>query len=262
MIFRLAACYAVSFVARTALLTAWFVVCATPLAAQEQNTPGARRPPQTLCILIGGFNSDPTPDQIAGTAARNAGNSGLYRMYRDLSVEGVIPRYYNWNGSAAGELSRPRPPGVTGIAAAVRDHLQVHPFDRVAIVGNSWGGHTAHEVALDLYRHPTPSAIDLIAFLDPSSAARAAGRPRGLATNVNHAVNYFTHNAFVWGRLDAGQRLQNVDLGDPALGYMRGGLPEYNATLNVRAHIAAEWDEKVHSEIIDRILKLSGRSAK
>jgi pimeloyl-ACP methyl ester carboxylesterase len=250
-----------SFAARAALLTVWFLVCTGPLAAVDRQAAGARRPAQTLCILIGGFNSDPTPAQIAGTAARGEGNSGLYRMSRDLSVEGAMTRYFNWNGSAAGELLRPNPPGALGIAAAVRDHLQAHPFDKLAIVGNSWGGHTAHEVALDLHRHPTPTAIDLLVYLDASSAARAKGRPQGLTANVNHAVNYFTRNAFVWGRLDAGRRMHNIDLGDPVLGYMRGGLPEYNATLNVRAHIAAEWDEKIHSEIISRILKLAQRNA-
>ena len=39
-----------------------------------------------LAVLIGGIDSDPTPAQIDGTAARNEGNSGLFRFAGDIET--------------------------------------------------------------------------------------------------------------------------------------------------------------------------------
>src|SRR5262249_5092953 len=48
---------------------------------ENENLPDEpRRERRLLIILIGGIDSDPTPEQIAGTAGRREGNSGLYRF--------------------------------------------------------------------------------------------------------------------------------------------------------------------------------------
>src|SRR5205807_10408665 len=101
-----------------------------------------------------------------------------------------------------------------------------------------------------------PLAVDLAVFLDASSTGRGAARPGTLPVNVNRAVNYFTRNAFVWGKWSAGARLVNIDLGDPANHYMIAGQPAYNAALDMRAHVAAEWDENIHGDIKRRLFDL------
>jgi pimeloyl-ACP methyl ester carboxylesterase len=209
-----------------------------------------------LTVLIGGIESDPTPAQIAGTAARNEGNSGLYRFAGDIANELVVPEYFNWNGTRAGEIKSKDPPGSRGIAGFIRLHLQEFPADRVAIVGNSWGGHTALEVVRQLRESETPLAISLVVFLDASSTGRGPVRPKALPVNVNRAVSYYTRNAFVWGKWDGGTRLDNVDLGDPANRFIVNGEPPYNAPFDVRGHVAAEWDDEIHSDIKRRLLKL------
>jgi hypothetical protein len=60
----------------------------------------------------------------------------------------------------------------------------------------------------------------------------------------------------VWGRWNAGNRLEHIDLGDPALSFMRDGQPPYDARFNFQAHIAAEWDQQVHEDILSRVLTL------
>ena len=65
-----------------------------------------------LAVLIGGIDSDPTPARSRWTAARNEGNSGLYRFAGDIAGrEQVLPEYFNWNGTRAGKIrveKRPR----------------------------------------------------------------------------------------------------------------------------------------------------------
>ena len=80
-------------------------------------------------------------------------------------------------------------------------------------------------------------------------------RPKTLPVNVNRAVSYFTRNVFVWGRWDAGKRLENIDLADPAW-RSRNGDPDYSAPFDVRAHTAAEWDEEIHADIRRRLFEL------
>ena len=50
--------------------------------------------------------------------------------------------------------------------------------DRVAIVGNSWGGHTALEVLQQLGTGEAPLAVHLVVFLDASSTGRGPARPK------------------------------------------------------------------------------------
>lgn len=236
------------------------VPCRVPavrLSAEEK--PPSRDPKRSvhlLAVLIGGIDSDPTPAQIDGTAARSEGNSGLYRLAGDIAGRRVISEYFNWNGTRAGKIKTKDPPRARGIAEFIRDHVQKFPGDRIALVGNSWGGHTALEVVQQLGAGSAPLAVDLVVFLDPSSTARGAGRPKLLPGNVQRAVNYFTRNVFVWGKWDAGERIENIDLGDPAKRYMTGGEPPYNLPFDVRGHVAAEWDERIHGEIAEHLLKL------
>jgi pimeloyl-ACP methyl ester carboxylesterase len=209
-----------------------------------------------LVVLIGGIESDPTPEQIAGTAERNEGNSGLYRLAGDLAGEQVIPEYFNWNGTRAGKIKEKDAPRARGIAGFIDAHLQKFPGDRVAIVGNSWGGHTALEVAQLLRSAERPLALDLVVFLDASSTGRGPAKPKMLPVNVNRAVSYFTRNIFVWGRWDAGPRLENIDLAAPAWRSRTGQGPDTGTAFDVRAHVAAEWDEAIHADIRRRLLEL------
>ncbi|MCY2968021.1 MAG: hypothetical protein NT069_31065 [Planctomycetota bacterium] len=252
---------------RTALLGFTLVlaslgVAAIAKAAEPGTEPNSapvkspRRPPHLYCVLIGGMDSDPSPEQIAGTAPRDVGNSGLYRLRGDLQVDRVTPEYFNWNGTHPGDLNNPQPPRSAGIVERMREHCRLHPRDRVAIVGNSWGGHTAHEVARDLAKSETPLAIDLMVFLDPSSAGRTLVPPKGRPITVNASANYFTRNRFVWGPLKIQESHENIDLGDPGSGYLREEGPKYDAPFDFPAHVAAEWDERIHADIRRRLLKL------
>lgn len=236
------------------LYAAIAVVCGRDVAADDARK--TTHPPRLLTVLIGGIDSDPTPTQIDGTAGRHAGNSGLYRLAGDLGRQRVMTEYFNWNGTRAGKIKEDKPPGAPAIADVIRQHLQQFPGDRVAVVGNSWGGHTALEVARELRRSDAPLAIHLAIFLDASSAGRGPARPKSLPINVNRAVSYFTHNRFVWGSWDAGPRLLNIDLGDPAQHFLIKGGPAYDAPFDVKAHVAAEWDETIHADIGRRLVGL------
>jgi len=211
------------------------------------------REPRLLVILIGGMDSDPTPAQMAGTARRNEGNSGMFQLASDLQREGVVPVYYNWNGSQAGELKRAKAPGTKTIAEFTRGHVREHPNDRVAIVGNSWGGQSAIEVVRMLREGDTPVAIQLLVLLDAASAGRGAKPPDRLPENTNRIVQYRTHNVFVWSELGRDNRLTAIDLGNPDAGFMQEGRPAYHAPFDFRAHVAAEWDEKIHDDIRRRL---------
>jgi hypothetical protein len=222
----------------------------------QQSHSDRRRPVHLLAVLIGGIDSDPTPAQISGTAARNEGNSGLFRFAGDIDVDRVIPEYFNWNGTRAGKIRTKDPPGSRGIAEVIRQHLQSFPGDRVAIIGNSWGGHTALETVRLLGGGETPLAVNLVVFLDASSTGRGPARPKSLPINVNRAVSYYTRSVVVWGKWDAGKRLENIDLADPANRFIVNGQPPYNAPFDVRGHVAAEWDEEIHGAIKRRLLDL------
>jgi len=239
------------------LLVQLVLIPAARVLAEEG--PGSRSvtSPGLFIVLIGGMDSDPTPAQIAGTAPKSQGNSGLYQLRNELVQGGIRAEYFNWNGTRAGRISDPRPPRSAGIAKFIREHVQSHPWDQVALVGNSWGGHTAWEVCRELIESETPVAVQLVVFLDPSSTGRArAPRPEKLPWNINRSVNYFTRNAFVWREWPDEPRLENVDLGHPANGFMRDGRPAYDARLNFAAHVAAEWDPRIHEDIRRRLLRL------
>lgn len=226
------------------------------LDREEPKRKAIDRAPRLFCILIGGMDSDPSPAQIAGTARGNEGNSGLYRLLGELKSNGVDAEYFNWNGTRAGDLKNPESPKAAAIIESIRQHVKRRPQDRIAIVGNSWGGHTAFEVARDLARSELPLAIDLVIFLDPSSTGRAMANPKGRPVTVNSSVNYFTRNRFVWGKLNLPVDHLDIDLGDPKNGFMTADGARYDATFDFNSHVAAEWDPKIHADIRKRLLAL------
>jgi pimeloyl-ACP methyl ester carboxylesterase len=224
----------------------------------ERANKNARSQPTNslLAVFISGANTDPTPDQIAGKARRGTGTSGLYQLAGDLKREPMTVEYFNWNGTRAGNIRDREPPGHHAICDVVRAQLRKHPSGRVAIIGNSWGGHTAILAAEELARDERSLPVDLVVCIDGSSVGRISGRPKALPENVRQAASYFTHNAFVWGEWPNEPRLQNVDLGDPQAGYLVSGGPAYDATLDIQAHVHAEWDQKVHADIRRRLFAL------
>lgn len=209
------------------------------------------------------MNSDPTPAQIQGTAKRNEGNSGLYQLAGDLHHERLVSSYFNWNGTRAGQIFAKDAPREQGICDFIREHVRTHPGGRVAIVGNSWGGHTALAVCRQLLDSPCPLAIDFVVFLDASSAGgrlQVQAAPKGLPINVDRTTNYFTRNLFVWKQWSQDRRIEHIDLGDAKRGFMENGIPAYAAQFDFAAHVAAEWDEKVHTDIKRRLLALVDES--
>lgn len=233
-------------------------ITVAPLSEGEAPVPLQRSPraPQLFVVFIGGMDSDPTPEQNAGTAQRRQGNSGLFQLCGDLREERVVAEYFNWNGTRAGALKAPNPPRSPGIADFIRDHAQSHPRDRIALVGNSWGGHTALEVAQNLRANDAPVAVSLVVFLDAASTGRATRPPKEFPENLNHIVQFHTRNVFVWKGLAPDRRLETIDLGDAGAGYMRDGKPAYNAPFDFQAHVAAEWDDRIHADIRRRLLEL------
>ncbi len=156
-------------------------------------------PRPLMVVLIGGFVSDPTPEQVNDNAGRG-GNSGMYRLCRDLQEgDGVCAEYFNWNGTRAGSIRVRKPPMAPGIAEFIRERRSEHPDERLVVIGNSWGGHTAREVCQHLTEAPVIS-VEQVIFLDPSSLGRTVNGKRsgGLPANVHHAVNYFTRHKLSW----------------------------------------------------------------
>ncbi|HVV99673.1 MAG TPA: hypothetical protein VHB77_05015, partial [Planctomycetaceae bacterium] len=167
------------------------------------------------------MDSDPSPEQIAGTAKGNEGNSGLYRLAGEMGGERCVAEYFNWNGTRAGHIRDKKPPLSEAVVEAIRTHLAEHPGDRLAIVGNSWGGHTALDVCQKLCSVDCPLAVQELVLLDPSSAGRARLESNALPVNVNRVTNYYTRNLFGWRKWVEDRRLEHIDLGDPAKGYMQ-----------------------------------------
>lgn len=216
--------------------------------------------PAVCVVLIGGIDSDPTPAQIAGTARRGEGQSGMFQLAGDLAAKGLATEYFNWNGTRAGKISE-KAPSSAGIVQWIREHHAKFPRQRLTIVANSWGGHTAWEVCEALAEAEIP--IELALFLDASSTGRAkSARPARLPKCIQSARNYYTRNLFGWREWPDEARLVNIDLGDPKQGFLVEGGPKYDSSFDVKAHIHAEWDQRIHEELVTQLVKLVDRPVK
>lgn len=239
------------------LIAACLLIGWTPSASAQTVSANRLSTHPTLVVLIGGMDSDPTPEQIAGTAKRDSGNSGLFRLQGDLQRPGIVTEYFNWNGTRAGKLNSRTASEISQIAQVIREHVRHHLRSRVILVGNSWGGHTTWEVCQALVDSPTPVAIDYVVFLDSSSTGRAnTTRPRQLPININRATNIYTRNLFGWRKWPKEDRIENIDLGDAQQGFLLKGGPAYDSSFDFSAHVAAEWDERIHAAIKRKILDL------
>lgn len=232
-----------------------FVLAALCVAGVRADNPRSLAPAPPVCVvLIGGIDSDPTPEQIKGTAPRGQGQCGMFQLAGDLATHGLSTEYFNWNGSRAGKLKE-KPPLSAGIAQFIQERHAKHPTEQLAIIANSWGGHTAWEVCEALSEPEIPIAVTV--FLDPSSLGRAqTARPSQLPLCIRSARNYYTRNVFGWRELPNEPRVVNVDLGDAKHGFMVAGGPKYDSALDTQAHIAAEWDPRIHREITEHVLSV------
>ena len=205
-------------------------------------------------VLIGGFDSDPTPAQLDGTARRGEGNSGMFQLRNDLRTEKVSAEYFNWNGTPPGHINAETPPGPAAIVAHIREQRRQQPTLSIRIVGNSWGGHTAWEVCEALADAEPTCTIPLVVFLDPSSAGRPnSKRPATLPKNVTAAVQYASRSAVVWAPWQNEPRVSPIDLADAKQGFLRPGGPPYGAIFSPNSHIGAEWDDRIHLDIRKRL---------
>jgi pimeloyl-ACP methyl ester carboxylesterase len=177
----------------------------------------------------------------------------MYQLMGDLKNAGFTTIFFNWNGTSAGHYNDDHAPGAKAIVAAIRDRYAKDKKKHLVLVGHSWGGHTMLEVAQRLNSEPTIK-IEVAIGIDPTSVA--LGEPASqLPSNICKLVYFRTRNAFVWTAWKDETRVEAIDLGNPANGYMNNGKPDYAAAFDLTAHNAIEWDERVHAEIISRIKK-------
>jgi pimeloyl-ACP methyl ester carboxylesterase len=211
----------------------------------------ASPPPPTLVVLISGFDSDPSPEQLTGKAARGQGNSGMYQLAGDLKRAGFPTLFFNWNGTVAGHYADKNPPGAKAIVSRLRAMHAKEKIEHLVLVGHSWGGHTMLEVAAALEADGEPT-VELAIGVDPSSLGRGE-RADVLPSSIRRLVCFCTRNAFIWGAWEGGAPVEIVDLGDAAHEFMGDGRPNYAATFDVVAHNAVEWDERVHAAVVERV---------
>ena len=225
--------------------------CSTD-SRNEKEIQNKNEPPTFVVVIVSGYDSDPTPAQIEGTSQRGQGNSGMFQLKCDLEKSGLECKFFNWNGSAAGQISQNQPPGADAIASWMKQRVARDDSTRFVCIGHSWGGHTLIDVASKLKDHDSMS-IPLTLLLDASSAMRGS-RPSQMPDRIDRVVNYHTGNMFCWGKLKNANLVENVNLGDPENGFMVDGFPHYQSKFDIDAHNAAEWDQKIHSDMKRRIL--------
>lgn len=208
-------------------------------------------PSDSLVIVISGFASDASPEQIDRKSVRGRGNSGMYQLAGDLTSAGLRTEFFNWNGTRAGKFTHKDAPGASGIVSFIRGMNDQGRLKHLVVVGHSWGGHTMLEVAEKLGSDPQIH-ISLAIGVDPSSLSRGK-RPKDLPSSIDACVIYHTRNAFVWGAWENCDRVENIDLGDSANGFKALNGRDYAAKLDIAAHNAAEWDEAIQKDIVRRI---------
>lgn len=245
------------------VLTTAIAVCLPPVSAEEntkKKQTGAANEKSILVVVISGFRSDATAAQIARTAARGTGNSGAYQLMVDLEESGCATKFFNWNGTSAGQFANQKAPGPEAIAGFIREASVKQGFDQLILVGHSWGGHTMLDVAKLLESNPTIK-IDQAVGLDASSFSREE-RMKTLPDNIRELVNYYSNNAFCWGPWDQEDRIKNISLADAKNGFVVNGKPNYASRLSWEGHNAVEWDTKIHADVQKRILALQSKSSK
>lgn len=215
-------------------------------------------PSESLVIVISGFDSDPSPEQIEGKSMRGRGNSGMYQLAADLTTAGLKTEFFNWNGTRAGKFTHKDAPGASGIVSFIRGVNDHGRLKHLVVVGHSWGGHTMLEVAEKLKSDPQIH-VSLAIGVDPSSLSRGE-RSKDLPSSIDACVINHTNNAFVWGAWKNCDRVENIDLGDSANGFKAWNGGDYAAKFDIAAHNAAEWDEAIHEDLVRRIKGVVYRS--
>lgn len=206
-----------------------------------------------LVVVISGRGSDASAEQISNKADRGTGTSGMYQLMGDLKEQGLKTMFFNWNGTRAGKFTEKNAPGSKAIVSAIRDEASKDKIKYLVLVGHSWGGHTMLEVSQKLNAKPTMK-IDLAIGIDATSFGIGQRADR-LSPNVCNLVCFHTRNVFTWIPWKNDPRVEDVDLGDPAKGFMIKGEPNYAAPFDIQAHNAIEWDQRVHSDVVRRIKK-------
>ena len=208
-------------------------------------------PTQFHVVVISGMDSDPTEAQIAGKEMRGLGNSGMFQLLGDLKEKGFECSFYNWNGTEAGNGKAKDPPGAKQIADDMTLLSQETANLEFLLVGHSWGAHAIMDVATLLKENQLVSIAKAI-VVDPSSMMRGK-RAELVPENIPHMDNYYTANTFCWGEWKDEPRINNVFLGDPENGFCVDGRPNYAGILDWNAHVATEWDAKIHTAIIEKL---------
>lgn len=222
---------------------------ATPIGSAE----ASRR---LLVVLIGGFDCDPTPAQMDGSAPRGTGKSGLYQLAGDLQELGLATEYFNWDGSRAGRLGREAAPGAPSIARFIREDQRKNGQASLALVGNSWGAYTALELVSLLAAGPESLRIEQLHLLDPATLLRSLRGLPAVPDNVGSVSNYFSRHWLSSGALPADQRVVNIDLGDPSHGFLRDDWARYDRRDDWTAHVLVEWDPLIHEDVKRRLAAL------
>ena len=201
-----------------------------------------------LVVVISGMGSDASEAQIQRTAKFRRGNSGGYELMIDFKDAGFETKFFNWNGVEAGKFKTEQGKGPKPIVDFIRESVDRSKPKRLILVGHSWGGHTMLEVAKQLENEPKVK-VEMAFSIDASSFSR--GRIDPLPENIEQLVSYYSANLICWGEWKE-PRVKNIFLGDPANGFMKNGSPKYDLKFDTGAHNAAEWDEKIHADIIRR----------
>jgi hypothetical protein len=71
---------------------------------------------------------------------------------------------------------------------------------------------------------------------------------------VTQAVQYASRSAVVWRSWPADPRIEEIDLAHPPHGFLRPNGPPYGSVFSANAHIGAEWDHLIHTDIVRRLL--------
>lgn len=204
-----------------------------------------------LVVVVSGYDSDPSEEQLNGKAFRGTGQSGMYQLMGDLRESGVECQFFNWNGTEAGKSKQKNPPGEKGIVDWIQKRKSEEPTAKFIFIGHSWGGHTVFEVAKQ-FNDIDGVSFPLTILLDASSALRGSA-PKKVPEKMESVVSYYTGNLFCWRKLDDVQRVKNIDLGDPENGFQGKGGHNYASSFSIQAHNGAEWDQRIHKDMKKRI---------